>query len=80
MGRLSWWALNAFLLRDKGKPYTHRGEGAMKREQTDLKMLVLKIRVMQPQAKKCWQPLEVDETRNAFFPRASRESMALLDS
>jgi len=60
MGRLFWWSLNAFLCilikRDRWKFYTQREAGAMKEEQRDLQMLVLKIRGMEqePQAKKCW--------------------------
>lgn len=44
------------LLRETDGNFTHREEGAMKEEQRDMQMLVLKIRGMQqePQAKKSW--------------------------
>ena len=42
------------------------------RAERDLKMLALKIKVMWPQAKECWQPSEV-----GFSPSTSRGSTAL---
>lgn len=40
------------------------------RAERNLKILALKIGVKQPQAKECWQPPELEETRNRSFPRA----------
>ena len=51
---------------------THRGEGDMKTEERDLKVLFLKIGVMGPQAKECWQPPEAGRGKKIrVSPRAS---------
>ena len=43
---------------------THtRGEGNVKAEQRELRMLALEIGVMQPQTKECQQPPDLEEAR-----------------
>lgn len=47
----------------------HRGEGSVKVEQKDLKMLTLKCAVMWPQAKEADSQQQLEEERDIFFPR-----------
>lgn len=81
-GGLSWRALHkiTFILRAKQREilHTHRGEGAVKREQREIwRCWSWRLEWLQPLAKECWQPLEAEDARNAFSPRAFRESAAL---
>lgn len=57
---------------------TTRGEGNMKMEQRDLKLLALKTGVTQEQAKGRQHPLEAERGQACVLPRASGGSTALL--
>ena len=57
---------------------THREKGDVENgKERDFKILVLKIRMMWPQAKECLEPPEARRERNGFSHRASRGSTAL---